>query len=513
MSLRVIAVSAPEYPEGRVGSKTLNSRDPASLYNACRYAAFLAESGLGAWGDSNWCGSRLDRRGKMLLMHSLKEELSCFEQLLARERPNLLLIGAMSLCMPGAIECAKVAKQMFGDEICVILGGRHVNETIFLEKRGRVVSHHNGSPLKLMAEGAIDRAFDVVVSGEGEFVIAKLGELVSNLSDKGESLPCLLSLRGDELAETPGVWIAGSVNGDQITTITSSGKRIDRDKLPSPAMMFGVATSFDIFGGRLTGHAFSDTGPGCVYNCTFCSEASSVCGGIVQAETSASRLFRQLVDIDDVIRQDSPGCKSSAFVEDSIILAGLPSQLQYLLELLRSRSLDIRFGGQLTIDLALKRMNLLTEMYAVGMDYLFLGLETLRPDKIGGMSKDTRKSGWLERAETLVVELSDRRIRVGFSLLHGLGEKQQDRLELMEVLKSWRTKYGAPQVLSFNWAVQHPLRGQDGDCGYDYTQWGDEEYLRAFRDYGEASNRYPLAGVVLPTLRELEELAIARQQL
>jgi len=48
VSLRVIAVSAPEYPEGRVGSKTLNSRDPASLYNACRYAAFLAESGLGA---------------------------------------------------------------------------------------------------------------------------------------------------------------------------------------------------------------------------------------------------------------------------------------------------------------------------------------------------------------------------------------------------------------------------------------------------------------------------------
>src|SRR5690242_9998802 len=115
MSLRVVAIAAPERPEGGLGKGVLNSTDPASLFNACRYAAFLAERHQGPWGESNWTEGRHKRRSTCLLMHSLREDAPIFEQLLQHVQPNLLLVGAMSLSLPGAIACCRKAKEIFGD--------------------------------------------------------------------------------------------------------------------------------------------------------------------------------------------------------------------------------------------------------------------------------------------------------------------------------------------------------------------------------------------------------------
>src|SRR5690242_4699397 len=112
MSLSVVVVAAPELPEGGLGRHTLKSSDPASLYNACRVAAHLAGQKIGAWGETGWSGSRRERRESVMLMHSLREDMPSLEELLLRERPNLLLIGAMSVCLPGAIACAARAKDL-----------------------------------------------------------------------------------------------------------------------------------------------------------------------------------------------------------------------------------------------------------------------------------------------------------------------------------------------------------------------------------------------------------------
>jgi hypothetical protein len=61
MALRVLAVSAPELPLGGIGF-AFSSLDPASLYNACRYASYLAENEIGIWAESNWAAPRLQRR-------------------------------------------------------------------------------------------------------------------------------------------------------------------------------------------------------------------------------------------------------------------------------------------------------------------------------------------------------------------------------------------------------------------------------------------------------------------
>lgn len=509
MALKVVAIAAPDYQAGRAG-RALSSVDPASLFNACRVAALDAENGKAGWGESNWAAPRHERRRSVLLMHSWEEEQDAFRELLLREQPNLLLIGAMTLGFPGAVACAQLAKELFGDEICVVLGGRHASETVYAMPSSPFVQHHPGSPLLLMANGQIESVFDLVIGGEGEYIISEIGTLVDQLDRKGIAV-AQIGVHAGELEKVPGKWVLGFVDGDQIRTLTSAGGSFDRNLLPPPSRMFGIQTSFgDCFGGRLTAHAFSDTGSGCAFNCNFCSERQAVTGPLQQLDTSAYRLFNQLKSAVDVVREDSPHQKASAFVEDSTMLAGSDVELRRLVQLLGEANLDIRFGCQFTIDQILSKFDLLRELKQVGLDYIFIGVETLDPALIGGMSKDIRKSkeAWKSRIERVLSTLTEMEIGVGCAILFGLGEQHENRLQLFDLIYEWRKQYGVPNPVSMNWAVQHPLKGADGGMNYTYEKWGTPKgaFLDAFQDFGEASLLYPLAGQKAPVLEEVMEL-------
>jgi len=514
MALRVVAISAPDRPTGKLG-RTLTSRDPASLFNACRYAAFLADNGIGPWGESNWTGSRQNRRKTILLMDFLEEDMPTFESLLKKERPNFLLIGAMTLCLPGAIACAQKAKEILGDKVCVVLGGWHATETIYFESRSKAVKHHASSPLRLIAEGHIKPLFDIVISGEGEYLIAKIGEIIDCLD--GRNIPVskisdYLSL----LADVPGNWIIGWVESDQIVTIEGKGIPFDRNILVPICEPFGVQTSFNVFDGRLTAHTFSDIARGCVYDCTFCSERSSVRGPLIQIDTAAERLFRQFKSVEKVIKEDSPSLGASAFVEDSTLLAGSNMALLRLVDLLSNGGLNVRFGGQFTVDQVLKKIKIIQALKKVGFDYIFIGIETGRPESIEGMSKiHPGEDQWLDRAERAIEALTGLEIACGISLLFGMGESRQDRLSLFRRIRKWQDFHNSPAPISINWAVQHPLRGNDGGVSFRYTSWGTPvgPYLDAFQDFGEASLLYPIAGQIAPTLAEVEEVKTAYREL
>lgn len=313
------------------------------------------------------------------------------------------------------------------------------------------------------------------------------------------------------ISETPGKWIAGRVVDGRIETLISKGNSINRDCLPSPVKMFGIETGFDIFQGALTGHVFSDMSSGCIHDCDFCSERSDVCGSLMQIETSSNRLFRQLVDVYEVVKEDSPGRNASAFVEDSIILCGLTSQLVKLDGALSDHPIDIEFGGQLTIDIAIKQKSLIANLMQKGFSYVFVGLETFNPSSIGGMNKDIGKNGWLTRAKMIVDDYTKMGMKIGVSVLFGLGESQNQRISLLRMISDWKKQYKNPQIISFNWAAQHPLRGKDNLAGYEYINWAidDPEYVKIFRDYGEASMIYGIPGIKIPKIEELLELQSA----
>ncbi|MDC0710707.1 B12-binding domain/radical SAM domain-containing protein [Stigmatella sp. ncwal1] len=512
MTLRAVAVSAPDWIEGSKDSRALNSRDPASLFNACRYAALKTFDPSSSWSSSNWVGTRVERRSKVLLMYSL-DDMPAFAGLLQREQPNLLLIGAMTLCLPGAVACAEVAKEILGDRVLVVLGGRHASESMYLERHhARTpdnVRHHPSSPLHLMASGRIPRVFDLVVAGDGEHLIAALGEAVAQAEqESGVSLPRAVLERLDP--RTPGDWIAGTLEGETSRVLLSARSPIHYASLPSPVRMFGAAAAFSVFGGRITAHAFSDTGRGCVYDCAFCSERSSVTGGLQDPMNAAARLYRQLDEAVSVISEDHPARGASAFVEDSVILGGSPRLVDQLAERMEADPLDIAFGAQLTIDQILTRRAQLTRMARLGLRYVFVGIETLVPETIGGMSKDLghKRASWLSRIHQAMELLRDQGIHCGCAILFGLGEPQERRLELLEVLRAMRGQYGMPEPISANWAVQHPLCGQDGGAGYDYTEWGTPPgpFLECFHRFGEASVRYPLPQVGAPLLHEVKEV-------
>lgn len=509
MALRVMAIAAPENLRGAPGRYVLKSEDPASLYNACRYAASLAVDGIGSWGESNWAISRQERQRTVMLMHAYEDDLSSFEAMLKQIRPNLLLIGAMSICSPGAIACAQKAKEILGDEVCIVLGGRHASESVYLNQSGIVV-HHASSPLLLMSNNRIKKVFDLVISGEGECIIPWIGKVVDSLNSRRMSYSKIAEHMGN-ISDVPGRWIVGWVSDGQICTTVSAGIPIDRNLLISPSEAFGIRSSFDVFGGRLTAHVFSDIGCGCVFDCNFCSERRSVTGPPAQLGASANRLFRQLQSAVKVVEEDNPGYQASAFIEDSTILAGSTVALRQLTEFLHEAKLDIRFGGQFTIGQINSRVGILRDLKSAGLDYLFIGVETFDPEAIGGMSKDVQsgQQPWADRAEKVINLLASLDIKCGSAILFGLGESHQNRLLLLKKLGEWIDRCGSPNPISINWAVQHPLRGDDGDTNYDYLNWSlpTDEWSEAFSDFGEASVLYPIAGQKPPVLSEVQELA------
>ncbi|WP_372089293.1 B12-binding domain/radical SAM domain-containing protein [Tistrella mobilis] len=518
MTLRAVAVSAPDWVAGAKDDRALNSRDAASLYNACRVAAAEAAAGRGAWGASNWAAAdpraaRAAARASTLLMYSM-DDMPAFRALIERQRPNLLLIGAMSLCLPGAVACAREAREILGDRVAIVLGGRHASETVWLpdrsDRRAATLGRHAGAPLELIHAGRLPAVFDAVAMGDGEYLIAALGRAVEAAVRRGLH-PAALFHEIDPA--TPGDWILGLDDRGRPGYLVSRGVAMNQMALPSPARTFGVSASFGVFGGRMTAHVFSDIGRGCVYDCNFCSERVSATGGVRDLANSADRLHGQLAAACRTIAEDWPGRRASAFCEDSVLLGGATRLIDRFCDLMDRQPLDIRFGGQLTIDQILTRPAEVARLARAGLSYVFIGVETLSPEEIGGMSKDVgrKRASWTDRMHRAFDVLGEAGIDCGCAVLFGLGERHESRLALLDTLDRFRLSHGAPDPISLNWAVQHPLCGEDGGAGYDYVDWGTPEgpYLDLFHNFGEASLRYPLPQVGAPRLAEVAEVVAA----
>jgi radical SAM superfamily enzyme YgiQ (UPF0313 family) len=416
-------------------------------------------------------------------------------------------------------------------ETVIVLGGKHCNETFFSSDAGSVC-HLHASPAKLMAQGKIPHVFDLAFSGDGEDFIAEVGEVVARFDglkqdDVRARLDALFagtSFCPDRarLKSARGSWTATRLADGQLRNIVSAGLTLDRDALPAPAALFPVKSNFAIFGVDATAHVYSDSGKGCVFSCSFCSEASAINDKPVGIQTAASRLARQIRAVSDVGKQ-AGGLRMSAFVEDSILLNGHLSSLEKLAGQLEQSQNDVVFGAQLTIDMInhSKRLELIQRLSKCGLKYIFFGLETGDDDIAGRMHKNSESnkskvssqtqsssSGWLDRARRAIANLTATGIEVGVSVLFGLGETQDNRLRLLRQLQAWQETLGGPMVVSLNWAVQHPLR--DPKNSFDYLEWGvnvnSERYDVLCEMFGEASEIYPLPGQEMASLAELRAI-------
>ena len=501
-NLRICAISAPYWvrSSGTKVRQGLNSRTPFSLQNAIRCLAQEAQQGNI---ECNWEDTNLLSES-VLLVDDYEDNVQVLEERLRAIQPNVLFLGSMTLSFPGAIQIGKMAKQMFGDEVLVVLGGRHVNETFYMDRQ--TPTHHKASPLKLMQEKKVDRVFDVVVSGDGEYVSLRIAEVVDRLA-KGGLPPSSIFTHMDQIASADGTWCLGWIDESNDIKTVASSRSMDRDKLPIPAEVFGVDSRFPIFQTDHTAHVYSDSGRGCVRDCGFCSERRSVSGPIQQSSTSAERLFRQLCAVKEIGEENN--CSMSAFVEDSILLTGSPEQLAHLADLMEKSNFYMKFGGQLTIaDLTNPRVQReIIRLQKYGLCYLYTGMETINPEAAVALSKNRSKEiPWLDQNEKALAFIRETSISFGVSVLFGLGESHAERMLHLDTLALWKEKYGNPQVVSLNWATEHPLFNKSQ---HDFVDWGtdkDDPRLGVMQEvFGEASARYCFQP--LPSLERLREIA------
>lgn len=508
--LKVLGVSAPHYIQKPKNAEitSLNSSDPFSLYNAYKVCADKAEKGDENWGDSNW-KTKEGRDNSIMLLQHYYDDAPKFLEKLKEINPNLLFIGSMSLGFAGAVEIAKLAKKALGNNVFVVLGGKHTNETIF-EEDGEA-KQLDSSPLLLMKNKKIPKVFDMVVSGDGEEILYQIGNAVNQSLKINQDFKAVYKYDG--FKDAKGDWMIGWLDeDDECEFIQSTKEPLDYDKMPVTSELFNISTKFDVFEkADLTAHTMSYLSKGCVHNCFYCSESSKINGKLKQTDTAADRLYKNLELIEKVGKERYNTDKMSAFVEDSIILAGNPKLLHRLSELLEQKPLNIEFGGQFTIDTLLdeKNQNEIKKLSKQGFKYIFVGLETNNEEIADTMSKNKNKKSlsWIEKNEKAIEFMKSQGMKYGVSVLFGLGESQKDRINLMQTIKGWQEKYGLPNVVSMNLAVQHPLRFSED---YDYIEWGTDlnsEYLPIFTEiFGEASEKYKLPNVKLPTAEELREL-------
>lgn len=502
MRIQAIAIAAPEHYAGKKISK-INSLDPVSLFNALRVAASAAEEGKGVWGNSNWAMGQVKRRQSCMLMYSL-DDLPRLDALLESESPNLVLIGAMSVCMRGALDCAAYIRARMGSRCVIVLGGRHVSEAMYKGQNNKI-THHASSPLQLAAMGEIDDVFDLVIGGEAEDIIFRLGESLGRRRFEGKRDRRRVLL---DVSEAAGNWVAGTLSeADEIFTLSGKFGFIDRSTLPSVAKLFGASSKFSVFGGLHTAHVYSDTGPGCIFDCSFCSERLSVAGRPENISGAPFSLYRQLNEAARSIFLEYGEMQASAFVEDSTFLLGKRSNIKVFCELMERNRLPVRFGAQLTVDQILSRPEELIRLSAVGLSYVFLGIETLDPFFVGGMNKDTSRNlkSWACRIEAACELLNSCGMKIGFALLFGLGETHVLRVRLIDFIEKINANIDFPVAVSMNWAVQHPLKGFDNGANYKYLQWPvlGTHMMELFHCFGEASTEYPIPHVGKPKFEEV----------
>nr|VFK32639.1 MAG: hypothetical protein BECKMB1821G_GA0114241_11193 [Candidatus Kentron sp. MB]VFK35349.1 MAG: hypothetical protein BECKMB1821I_GA0114274_11136 [Candidatus Kentron sp. MB]VFK77238.1 MAG: hypothetical protein BECKMB1821H_GA0114242_11136 [Candidatus Kentron sp. MB] len=296
------------------------------------------------------------------------------------------------------------------------------------------------------------------------------------------------------------------------------GQAIYRPNINEDIGLIGILSClqshFPIFDEAPTGHAYSDMGMGCKYDCFFCSERSRLNGKLRQNPWFINRLYRHLHDIWTAGNSGEKGYVGT-FIEDAILLGGDVKLINGLVAKLRENPLPrLRIGCQLTVNNIeeLHNKGILGTFREVGIEYIAFGMETVNKSIASRMSKHLKRGLWTEANRRALQYLSEAGLFVGMYILWGLGETQAEREHQLEQLKFWRGEFNQQYAIGLNWATRHPGAANEGDAEQLplFLDWGtdaDSERLEFFVElFWEASENYPLHPDFLPSLSDLKRL-------
>ena len=422
--------------------------------------------------------------------------------LLAR-RPRVLLISTVSAAHRYALRIAGLAKEIL-PECLVVLGGRHVDETVRLDPRSSRLTFAPSSTATVIRRGLAPPVVDFLVAGDGAYALDLLMTAISQGATVEAVVAALhrLGLRG---ARPCGTAVIVALTGDGPHAFPIRGAGYDLAELPSPYSAFTIRSRFPVFpapggGHRRTAHMM--TSVSCPFRCSFCSESVAVTGSM--RRFAPFDLEPMLIRICEYMHYGA----EAIFFDDPVFMAGNVGAMTQFGRALadaraggrdlsercrswlrepggRARLHSLEWGMQLTVDV-LTSVNgrteieeMLATVRAAGCTYLYLGIESMSGTVMSSIHKNLRphrERPWGERVRAALRLVRDADIRVGTSVLFGLdGETRATIDETVEeigrLIDDDLLQLASPNILTYHPAA--PVTDRHGMADHlDYHSSG-----------------------------------------
>jgi radical SAM superfamily enzyme YgiQ (UPF0313 family) len=410
------------------------------------------------------------------------------EKVLKTLRPKVVLISSVSPAHRYAIDMARVIRKHLPDCL-IVLGGRHVDETIHFDAVTRQVVMETSSAVPKILNCEIEPVFDFLVAGDGYYALDLLMKIISvsmELESKTTSARSViesLSKFAPLFDPIPGrsLIVGLESNTAAHAWLINSDIKLDLSVLPSPYQAFAVRAMFPIFQreGQILRTAHFMVTNACTYHCYFCSEGVTVVGGF--RSFNAEGIQRALERVVEYIEYGA----GALFFDDSIFWGGnFGNVVNFCRELIRLREMamnspskimrifgreveaqkivDLMWGAQFTVDLLASRrvpeeaLLALHEMKKAGCCYIYMGIESMAAPVIEKVHKNVnRKLAWEDRVRTALGIAHMAGITVGSSVLFGLDGESRETIEetiskVEELLAEDMLSIASPNILTYH---------------------------------------------------------------
>ena len=422
------------------------------------------------------------------------------EKVLKVMQPKVVLISSVSPGHRYAIDIARSVRKHL-PEALIVLGGRHVDETIHFNSITREVVFEPSSAVVKIMDGVIEPVFDFLAAGDGYYTLDLLMKVIAlsmDISTKDttpQAVIAALSKYAPLFDPIPGrSLLVGMEGGRNVHAwVINSNLKLDLAVLPSPYQAFAIRALFPIFqrDGRILRTAHFMVTNACTYHCYFCSEGVTVVGEFRSFNTAG--IQRALERVVEYVEYGA----EALFFDDSIFWGGnfgnvinFSRELTRLRESARNSGLktlrifgrevdtqrlaDLQWGAQFTVDLLASRrapqeaLLALEEMKKAGCVYIYIGIESMSQPVINNVHKNVnRKQAWDERVRTALGMARMAGITVGSSVLFGLDGETLDTIEetltkVEDLLSEDLLSIASPNILTYhpNTAItaQHEMK-------------------------------------------------------
>lgn len=377
-----------------------------------------------------------------------------WRNLLRQVRPKAVLISSVSPAHRYALEIATMAKREVPG-VFVVLGGRHVDETISCLPGKDTVTVAPSSTLSVIRAGKVPHVVDATISGEAYYALDLLMRAIAAAVDlntdtvRPEAVRACVEQLLSERGPVPGRSLITLMTPGTAVAYPQEGPKIDLAALPSPYEAFAIRSRFPIFvdprtgGIRRTAHVMVSNA--CPYQCNFCSETAKLAGGL-------KKFRRTSAGVDRVLEYVGYGAEA-LFFDDSVFWSGTYRDVaDFCAELSRLRATPagglgerhrrllptaadierlrrLEWGAQLTVDVlaalhsAEESRRTLEAMRAAGCSYVYIGIESMSDQVMDRIHKNLRRvegRSWAAKVRDAVSTVKSVGLRVGTSVLFGL---------------------------------------------------------------------------------------------